>query len=200
MAAGQVNRNKGTDHLIEGASRARDAGFEDFVIDVYGNADDPYFHALARYREVEGHVRFLGSRPQSELARLYLDYDVFAFPTWHREPFAFAPLEASWRGCVPLMSQRCGNAEWFVHGVHCLKADRTPDAFAETIGAIMDGRSRPRADRPPGGGGGRARLPPRRDPALGSSGPWGRRLPATRSRAGRGRRPRRTGWRSWPRS
>ena len=139
MAAGQVNRNKGTDHLIEGACRARAAGHEDFVIDVYGNADDPFFLALARARDVGAHVRFLGPRPQSELAKLYLEYDVFAFPTWAREPFAFAPLEASWRGCVPVMSRQCGNAEWFVHGVHCLKIERNPDALAAMLGAIMDG-------------------------------------------------------------
>ncbi len=82
---------------------------------------------------------FQGARPQAELARLYGLYDLFAFPTWHREPFAFAPLEASWRGCVPLMSQISGNAEWAVNGVHCLKADRTPDAFADSLVSILDG-------------------------------------------------------------
>ena len=48
-------------------------------------------------------------------------------------------MEASWRGCVPLMSQLSGNAEWMVHGVHCLKADRTPDAFAAGFVSILDG-------------------------------------------------------------
>ena len=37
------------------------------------------------------------------------------------------------------MSQLSGNAEWAVHGVHCLKADRTPDAFADSLGSILDG-------------------------------------------------------------
>ena len=26
-----------------------------------------------------------------------------------------------------------------MHGVHCLKAERTPDAFADALGAILDG-------------------------------------------------------------
>ena len=139
MAAGQVNANKGVDHLIEAAARLRAAGLDRFSIDIYGNADDPYFPALARCRDVGDLVRFRGSRRQSDLVKLYAEYDVFAFPTWHREPFAFAPLEASWRGCVPLISQHCGNAEWFVHGVHCLKAERTPDAFAASLAAILGG-------------------------------------------------------------
>ena len=37
------------------------------------------------------------------------------------------PLEAVARGCVPVMTRRCGVAEWLVHGLHCIKADRTPE-------------------------------------------------------------------------
>ena len=137
--AGQINRNKGADHVIEMAARLRDRGLEQFSIDCYGQVDDLYFPALVKSRGLEQWITFQGARPQAELARLYPLYDIFAFPTWEREPFAFAPLEAMWRGCVPLMSQHCGNAEWAVHGVHCLKAERTPDAFADAVAAIIDG-------------------------------------------------------------
>jgi glycogen synthase len=139
VAAGQINRNKGADMIIETASRLRDRGYEGFEIEFFGNVDDAYFPTLVKAREVQDFVIFRGFLPQAELVRLYCDRDVFCFPTWPREPFAFAPLEAAWRGCVPLMSQLCGNAEWFVSGVHCLKADRTPDAFADSIAAILDG-------------------------------------------------------------
>jgi glycogen synthase len=37
------------------------------------------------------------------------------------------------------MSQVSGNAEWAVHGVHCLKSDRTADAFAHALCSILDG-------------------------------------------------------------
>ena len=139
MAAGQIAQRKGTDHIIEAAARLRDRGIDQFSIDFHGLVDDLFFPALAKVRGLEGHITFNGPRPHAELARLYPLYDVFAFPTWPREPFAFAPLEAMWRGCVPLMSQANGNAEWAVHGVHCLKAERTPDAFADALGAIIDG-------------------------------------------------------------
>ncbi len=149
MAAGQINRNKGVDVLIEAASIVRDSGYSGFVVDLYGRADDPYFEALARNRGLGRFVRFLGPRPHGELLRMYAEHDLFAFPTWSREPFAFAPLEAAWRGCVPLMSQQCGNAEWFVSGVHCLKADRTAEAFADAMISVLSGSTdlRPIAER-----------------------------------------------------
>jgi glycogen(starch) synthase len=139
IAAGQIAQHKGIDILIEAAARVRARGFENLQVDIFGNLEDHSFPTLVRRLGLERHVTFKGSRPQAELARLYPSYDIFAFPTWQREPFAFAPLEASWRGCVPLMSQLSGNAEWAVHGVHCLKADRNPDAFADSLVAILDG-------------------------------------------------------------
>jgi hypothetical protein len=38
------------------------------------------------------------------------------------------------------MSTICGNAEWFVHGVHCLKVPRTAEGFARSLGDVMEGR------------------------------------------------------------
>jgi glycosyltransferase involved in cell wall biosynthesis len=142
VAAGQINRSKGADLIIETAATLRDRGYDGFAIEFYGNVDDAYFPALVRARDVQKFVRFQGFRPQAELVNLYFDRDLFFFPTWPREPFAFAPLEASWRGCVTLMSQLSGNAEWFVNGVHCLKAERAPEAFADSIAAILDGTTR----------------------------------------------------------
>ena len=139
MAAGQVAQHKGVDLLIEAVARLRSRGREGLAVDIYGSVEDATFPALARRLGVDRLVRFRGPRPQAELQDLYSHHDVFAFPTWSREPFAFAPLEAARRGCVPLMSGRCGNAEWAVHGVHCLKAERTPEAFAEALLAVMDG-------------------------------------------------------------
>ena len=139
MAAGQVNRNKGVDILIEAAALVRARGRDDFAVDLYGQADDPSFLELARRLDLDRHVHFRGPRPQAELGRLYAEHDLFAFPTWAREPFGFAPLEAAWRGCVPLVAMECGFAEWFAAGAHCLKADRTPAAFADAILGVLDG-------------------------------------------------------------
>ncbi len=139
VAAGQINRNKGADLIIEAAAILRDRGYDRFEIEFYGHLDDAYFPSLVKARDVQDRVFFRGFLPQARLAELYFDRDVFLFPTWPREPFGFAPLEAAWRGCVPLMSQTCGMAEWFVSGVHCLKAARTADSFADSIASILDG-------------------------------------------------------------
>ncbi|HEV7226226.1 MAG TPA: hypothetical protein VGN42_26195, partial [Pirellulales bacterium] len=44
-------------------------------------------------------------------------------------------------GCVMVMTQSCGIGEWFVHGVHCLKAERSAEAFAASFQGILDGRT-----------------------------------------------------------
>jgi glycosyltransferase involved in cell wall biosynthesis len=137
ISAGQVSREKGIDLLIEGAGQLRDAGRDRFVLDIYGQVDGPFFAHRIRELELENQVRLLGVRPHDELLELYGQYDVFAFPSRDREPFGLVPLEAAARGCVPIITRRCGIAEWLVHGVHCLKVGRTAAAFAAAFGAIM---------------------------------------------------------------
>jgi glycosyltransferase involved in cell wall biosynthesis len=140
VAAGQLAPHKGTDRLIAAAGLLRDRGHTNFAVDLYGKLNSPAMPDLVRRHGVEDFVTFRGPLPQSELVGRYEDYDLFAFPTWEREPFAFAPLEAAARGCVPLMTADCGNSEWFVHGVHCLKAERTPEAFANVFADVLAGR------------------------------------------------------------
>jgi glycosyltransferase involved in cell wall biosynthesis len=141
-AAGVLDRriDKGIDLVIEAAARLRDRGHANFLVDIYGHEADVYFDTLIAARDLRRHVTIRGPRPHAELVGLLADYDAFAFPTHAREPFAFAALEASARGCVPVMSAVNGNAEWMVHGVHVLKAPRTPEAFADAFAAILDGR------------------------------------------------------------
>jgi glycogen synthase len=140
FAAGTLCEPKGTHILIEAGAVLRESGYRDFVIDLYGSDDDPQFRRLINERDLREVVHIMGSRPHREILDLLAGYDVFAFPTWAREPFAFAPLEAAAAGCVPLMSRDCGNAEWTIEGVDCLKADRSPAAFAESIGQIIRGK------------------------------------------------------------
>jgi glycogen(starch) synthase len=62
---------------------------------------------------------------------------MFLFPSWAREPFGFAPLEAAAAGCVPLVSADCWIAEWLIGDVDCLKAGRDAEQFALRIGAVL---------------------------------------------------------------
>ncbi len=140
-AAGLIDRqvDKGIDILIEAAARLRERGHEDFSVDVYGRPTDSYAAHLIHRFGLESHVSLRGPLSQSDLSDRFAQADVFAFPTRAREPFGFAPLEAAARGCVPIISQTCGLAEWFVHGVHLLKCERSAEGFAEVFAAILDG-------------------------------------------------------------
>jgi glycosyltransferase involved in cell wall biosynthesis len=139
MSAGSVNRDKGVDVLIEAAHQLRRLGVDRFVMDVYGKVGDPTLPEMMSEYDLGGHVTLRGPRPHHELIELYGRYDVFAFPTQEREPFGLVPLEAASRGCVPVITRRCGIAEWLVHGVHCLKAERTAGSFAKVLRDLADG-------------------------------------------------------------
>jgi glycosyltransferase involved in cell wall biosynthesis len=141
-AAAQVSIgcDKGTDLIVRAAALLRDQGHSRFQIDIYGNAPDRSIADLIVRHNLHKHVQLMGWREQRELKALHPTYDLFAFPTRTREPFAFAPLEASAAGCVPLISEVCGNSEWFVHGIHLLKTPRTPDAIASELAAVLNGK------------------------------------------------------------
>ena len=141
VSAGQMGRHKGIHLLIEAAALLRQRGHENFSIDLFGKVSDPSIADLPRAFNVEGQVTFHGLCSQEELVAHYErhEYDVFAFPTWEREPFGCAPLEAAAYGCVIVMTQSCGIGEWLVHDVHCLKAARSAAALAEVFAGILRG-------------------------------------------------------------
>jgi glycogen synthase len=139
MSSGLVNRQKGIDVLIEAAAVLRRSGHDGFLVDIYGRVADASLSTMIRAQDLQDHVHLRGPRTHAEILSLYSHYDLFAFPTREREPFGIVPLEALARGCVPLITRRCGVAEWLTHGVHCLKAARTPEAFASAIQAILRG-------------------------------------------------------------
>lgn len=141
VSAGQVLRCKGIDLLIEAAGQIRDRGYRDFLVDVYGTISDASLLGLIGSLGLAEHVRLLGPLSQADLRDKYRrgDYDVFAFPTWNREPFGFAPLEAAAYGCVPIATDICGFSEWFVHNVHCLKIERSSCSLALALIEIMKG-------------------------------------------------------------
>jgi glycogen synthase len=140
VSAGAIAQHKGMHLIIEAIAQLHAAGFPGVSLDLYGKPADASFQALIQALRLQPCVRLLGPRDHAELAERFAAYDVFAFPTWEREPFGLAPLEALAQGCVPLISRRCGLSEWLVHGVHCLKAERSVVAFAATLRDIMEGR------------------------------------------------------------
>ncbi len=141
VTAGQISRAKGIDLLIDSARLLKERGYENFSVDIYGRVHDQTFLCMLGKAGVEGHVTFMGQRSPAELFRLYPQYDVFAFPTWPREPFGCAPLEAAAQGCVPILSNVCGISEWLVDQAHCIKVERSAEAFADELQRILDGKT-----------------------------------------------------------
>lgn len=140
VSAGRLIEDKGVPLLIEAARMLREQGFDNFQMDFFGKGEEEAFRAIVQRHDLGDRVSFRGVLPQAELIERYEDYDIFAFPTWEREPFAFAPLEAAARGCVPVLSEICGNAEWMVHGVHCLKTPRTAESLAAAFRQVLERR------------------------------------------------------------
>lgn len=141
VSAGQMGRHKGIDRVIDAAGQLLNWGFDNFQIDLFGKISDDDFPTMIEAQGLTDHVHLRGSCPQAELIRRYQQhqYDVFAFPTWEREPFGCAPLEAAAFGCVPIMTESCGIGEWFVDGLHCLKVPRRSEEFAVALRQILEG-------------------------------------------------------------
>ena len=139
VAVGPVGVASETDLLIEAVAVVRDRGFANITLELHGDLDDPKCPILARRLGVHDLVRFWRARPEADLARIWTHADLLAVPTDRREPCTLLPLAASWAGCVPMVTALGGQADWGVHGVHCLKADRTVTAFAGSFEAVLNG-------------------------------------------------------------
>jgi glycosyltransferase involved in cell wall biosynthesis len=139
--SGSIGPSKGVDYLIEGLKLIAESGSLDGVleIDLFGQGDTAHYEERCMAAGLSNVVRFRGAVTRSSLIELFSEYDLMLFPTWAREPFAFAPMEAASRGCVQAFSDDCGNAEWFFHGVDCLKFRRSAAGVAGLISDILGG-------------------------------------------------------------
>jgi glycogen synthase len=138
VAASTISPHKGIDLILEASSQLKEDGL-DFSVDVFGDGELRRYVDMARSLQLDGHVRFLGSRSYSELLRSYAGYDAFLCPTWERDPFPFAPLGAAGCGTPPILTRNCGTSERLVDGVHCIKIDRTVEELADAMVSVATG-------------------------------------------------------------
>ena len=137
---GSLTETKGIDVLIDAAGELTAQSGADVVFDVYGSgARLGALEGQVAGRRLDGHIRFHGSVSHADLMRRLETHDLLLFPTSEREPFAFAPLEAAARGCVPVVTAGCANAEPFRDRTSILTAAREPTAFARIVREVLDG-------------------------------------------------------------
>lgn len=136
--AGAIYAHKGVDLAVEASAmlaRTHDA----FTVDFHGAGDLTRYVDLARRLGVGDRVRFHGPCSQAALLDVYAARDAFLFPTWVREPFGFAPVEAAGCGTPAIITDGSGVAERFVDGVHCVKIERSAAALAEAMRGVIEG-------------------------------------------------------------
>lgn len=139
VSAGQLARHKGIHVILDAVRELIGRGYAEFHVDIYGKGERSQYEQVLHGLGIEHLVTLKGPIPQAELIDRYTEYDLFLFPTWQREPFGFAPLEAAAQGCVPVISADCGAAEWLVAGVDCLKRRPHASDFADLIATVLDG-------------------------------------------------------------
>jgi glycogen(starch) synthase len=138
-AAGAIGEHKGVGLIVEAAALLRERGIHDFTVDVYGEGERDKFARRAEAAGVGEQVRFPGAVPQAELFVRNASADAFLFPTWAREPFGSAPLEAAAVGCVPIVTANSGAAERLVDGIDSLKIERSAAALADAMASVALG-------------------------------------------------------------
>lgn len=99
---GRLVRTKGLFEVVEAMTELRRTG-RDVNLCIAGEGQDQAALMAASQKAGLGdRIRFLGGVFAEEKWRLWLDSDVFVFPTYHREGLPYSLLEAMASGCVPV--------------------------------------------------------------------------------------------------
>jgi glycosyltransferase involved in cell wall biosynthesis len=99
---GRLVRTKGLFEVIEALMKLKRAGRE-FTFSIAGEGpDQDELIAASEQGGLKDRVQFLGSVYAAEKHRLWLDSDLFVFPTFHPEGLPYSLLEAMAAGCVPI--------------------------------------------------------------------------------------------------
>lgn len=99
---GRLVRTKGLFEIIEAMMELKRAGRE-FRLCIAGEGpDQAALIAASKNAGLEDCIEFPGNVFGAEKWRLWLDSDVFVFPTYHKEGLPYSLLEAMAAGCVPV--------------------------------------------------------------------------------------------------
>jgi glycosyltransferase involved in cell wall biosynthesis len=140
---GRLVRTKGLFEVIEALKELKRAGREFKLSIAGGGPDQDELMAASEAAGLEDRVRFLGSVFAAEKCRLWLDSDLFVFPTFHREGLPYSLLEAMAAGCVPITTPVAAIPDVMQNEEHGLFVPvKDPGALAIAVAALDDDRER----------------------------------------------------------
>ncbi len=120
LYAGQLHAYKGVHTVIEAATLLARRG-RTLELRIAGDGPADYRARLERLAGESGvDVRFLGRVPQTALAAMYREHDLFVFPSVWQEPFGLTHLEAMASGTPVLSTADGGHGEFLEDGINAL--------------------------------------------------------------------------------
>lgn len=138
---GRLARAKGLFELIEASMELNRAGREFKLSIAGGGPDQGALIAAAAKAGLHQRVRFLGSVFAAEKFRLWLDADLFVFPTY-TEGLPYSLLEAMAAGCVPIATPVGAIPDVMRDGEHGLFVPvKDAGALARAVAALDDDRA-----------------------------------------------------------
>ena len=139
---GRLVRTKGLFEIIEALRELKRAGRE-FKLSIAGGGPDQIeLMAASEAAGLEDRVRFLGSVFAAEKCRLWLESDLFVFPSY-MEGLPYSLLEAMAAGCVPITTPVAAVPDVMRDEEHGLFVPaKDAGAFAIAVAALDDDRER----------------------------------------------------------
>jgi glycosyltransferase involved in cell wall biosynthesis len=139
---GRLVRTKGLFEVVEAMTELKRSK-RDVSLCIAGEGPDQAALMAAVQKAGLGDcIRFLGSVFDAEKWRLWLDSDVFVFPTYHREGLPYSLLEAMAAGCVPVTTPVAAIPDVMKNRQHGLFVPANDAlALATAVAALDDDRA-----------------------------------------------------------
>ena len=139
---GRLVRTKGLFEVIEAMTELKRAGRE-FGLCIAGEGQDQgALMAASQSAGLGDRIQFLGSVFAAEKWRLWLDSDVFVFPSYHKEGLPYSLLEAMAAGCVPVTTPVAAIPDVVRDGEHGLFVPANDaQALAMAVASLDDDRA-----------------------------------------------------------
>ena len=140
---GRLVRSKGLFEIIDALAELKRAGRQ-LRLSIAGRGpDQSELTAALEKAGLADRVRLLGSVFAEEKCRLWLDSDLFVFPTMHNEGLPYSLLEAMAAGCVPVTTPVAAIPDVMQDGEHGLFVPaKNAGALATAVAALDDDRER----------------------------------------------------------